>query len=62
MDPKNEIRKKTMFLGSFTEKEKSAFYALAKGLIAADEVLDERETSLMEEYLEEMKISLDLIQ
>lgn len=43
-----------MFLNNFNKEEKSAFLALAKGMIAADAVVDENEKLLLEEFLKEM--------
>lgn len=51
-----------MFLAGLSKNEKYAFYALAKSIIAADRVLDDREQLLMGQFLLEMGITEEQIE
>ena len=52
---------KFMFLNSLTDSEKSAFYTLAKSIIAADESIADREVILLTQYLQEMRMTVEQI-
>ena len=45
-----------MFLQGFNYQEKNAFYSMAYCLIAADGVVLESESSLLEQFLDEMRL------
>ena len=49
-----------MFLANLAEKQKPAFLDLARALIAADGVLSDEETSMMEQYKLEMALTAGL--
>ena len=50
-----------MFLNGLTDSEKSAFYTLAKGTIDADENIADNETLLLEQYLQEMSMTVEQV-
>ena len=50
-----------MFLNGLTDYEKSAFYTLAKGTIDADENIADNETLLLEQYLQEMSMTVEQV-
>ena len=52
---------KFMFLNGLTDSEKSAFYTLAKSIIAADESIADREVILLTQYLQEMRMTVEQI-
>ena len=46
-----------MFLSDLTEKQKTAFYNIAMGLIYSDEILDTNEAQLMSKLNNEMGLT-----
>ena len=52
---------KFMFLNGLTDSEKSAFYTLAKSIIAADESIADREVILLTQYLQEMRMTVEQV-
>ena len=52
---------KFMFLNGLTDSEKSAFYTLAKGIIAVDESIADKEVILLTQYLREMSMTVEQV-
>lgn len=50
-----------MYLHSFSEKEKQAYWVLAKAVINADLVLTQEEEGLLDEYLNEMNMERSVL-
>ena len=50
---------KFMFLNGLKDSEKSAFYPLAKGIIAVDESIADKEVILLTQYLQEMNMTVE---
>lgn len=50
-----------MYLGVFSDEEKSAFFSLAKSLVNSDNVVAENEVALLNQYLVEMGMDITQI-